>query len=372
MLTTFLHTGDFHLGRPFTFKQQGNYYGKNKRKEIWKAFEFMLQYTSEMKIPLVLITGDLFDSVNVLTMDVKRVAEAFSTLEETRVVIITGNHDYHGENSPYKKATWPQNVYIFHEDTFRSVVIEELNTEIFGMSWVKNQYREFPERSFEALNLEDTRYNILMVHGEVGSQGSYLPLDLNLLESKGFDAIALGHSHKPGMTPGGAAYCGSPVPLNFGDTGEHGFLVSRIKTDYDKHQFNTTNGLSFIPSRGYETKEILVTPENSYNEIIQKVLNCDPQEKRRQDFYRIRFTGFIDPEIQLEWINEDLEDAFYYVETDTAQLEPDIDIERLLQENKNNTIGEFLEALENIPDPEVRKKAMIYSIEAMAGEGFLR
>ena len=23
MLTTFIHTGDFHLGRPFTFRQQG-------------------------------------------------------------------------------------------------------------------------------------------------------------------------------------------------------------------------------------------------------------------------------------------------------------------------------------------------------------
>ncbi|MBU4438040.1 MAG: metallophosphoesterase, partial [Firmicutes bacterium] len=66
MLTTFIHTGDFHLGRPFTFQQQGNYYGKNKRKELWKAFDDMIAYAKEEEVPLVLIAGDLFDSVNVL------------------------------------------------------------------------------------------------------------------------------------------------------------------------------------------------------------------------------------------------------------------------------------------------------------------
>ncbi|HEY5537561.1 MAG TPA: DNA repair exonuclease [Acetobacterium sp.] len=372
MLTTFIHTGDFHLGRPFSFKQQGNYYGKNKRKELWKAFEFTIQFAKDMKIPLILIAGDLFDSVNVLSMDVKRVAEAFGSLVETQVVIITGNHDYHGDNSPYNKAIWPKNVFIFKEDRFSSVYIETLNTEIFGMSWVRNQYRQFPEGSFNSLKLEDTRYNILLVHGEVGGQGTYLPLDLKLLESKGFDAIALGHIHKPGMAPGNVAYCGTPVPLHFGETGDHGFLVSQIKTDYVNHQFTTTSGLNPIPSRSYQRREIQVTPENSYNDIIEKVLNCDNEEKRQQDFYRICFTGFIDPQIQLEWINDDLEDDFYYVETDTSMLELEIDIEQFLRENKNNSVGQFLEALESIPDPEVRKKALVYSIEAMVGEGVLR
>lgn len=372
MLTTFLHTGDFHLGRPFTFMQQGNYYGKNKRKELWAAFEFMIEFAKEMKIPLILITGDLFDSVDVLSMDVKRVAEAFGTLKGIRVVMITGNHDYHGTDSPYKKVSWPENVHIFQDDTFRSLYIEELNTEIYGMSWVKNQYRLFPERAFKALKLKDTRYNILMLHGEVGVQGPYLPLDLNLLESKGFDAIALGHIHKPGMTPKGAGYCGSPVPLNFKEQGEHGFLVSKIKTDYENETFQTTSGLNAIPSRSYHQIEIPVSSENSYNDILEKIKNCDTPQNRQQNFYRVSLTGFIDPEIQLEWINEDLEDAFYYIETDTVNLEPDIDIDQFLENNKNSPVGRFLEALENIEDPEVRKKAMIYSIEAMVGEGILR
>lgn len=372
MLTRFIHTGDFHLGRPFTFQQQGNYFGKNKRKELWKAFDEMIAYAKAEKIPLILMAGDLFDSVNVLTMDIKRVAEAFSTLDQTRVVIICGNHDYHGGNSPYKKVAWSENVHIFRHDTFRSFYIEELNVEIFGMSWMKNEYRAFPERSFNTLKLNDTRYNILMVHGEVASQSLYLPIDLRFIESKGFNYIALGHIHKPGITQGGVAYCGSPVPLNFGETGERGFLICGFETDYENHVFKTSSGFNPLESRKYITMEIQITPEDSYSDIIQKAMDCDTLKNRQEHYYRIRFVGYMDPEIQMEWINDDLEEYFYYIETDISQLEPDIDLDQLLRENRNNPIGRFLEELGNIEEPEVRKKAIIFSIEAMISEGVLK
>jgi len=372
MLTTFVHTGDFHLGRPFTFLQHGNYYGKNKRKELWKAFDELIAYVKEEEVPLLLIAGDLFDSVNVLTMDIKRAAEGLASLDKTWVVIVTGNHDYHGDSSPYKKVEWSNNVYIFEEDVFRSVYIKELNTEIYGMAWVKNEYRAFPERSFNSIKLNNSRYNILMIHGEVTNQSVYLPIDLRLIEKKGFDFIALGHIHKPGLTPGGAAYCGSPVALNFGETGERGFLISQVTIDYENQTFITTSGFNPIQSRKYETREIQISPEDSYSDIIKKAISCDSEKNRQQHYYRIRFSGYINPEIQMDWINDDLEESFYYIETDTAGLEPDIDLELLIEENKNNPIGQLLKELGKIAEPDVRKKAIIYSIEAMIGEGVLK
>lgn len=369
MLKTFIHTGDFHLGRPFAFKQQGDYYGRNKRKELWDAFDTMIAYANKERIPLILVTGDLFDSIEVLAMDVKRVADAFSSLEETRVVIVSGNHDYHGEKSPYKKTIWPRNVYIFMEDRFTSIYIEELNTEIFGFSWIKNKYTKFPEESFRQIKLEESRYNILLLHGDTG--GEYLPISIKDLEVKGFNAIALGHIHKPGITPKGTTYCGSPVPLNFGETGEHGFIISQIDRGDGNDKMSTTSWLNPVVSRNYITKDIQITPENTYNEILQKMIKCDSEQERQRNYYRIRFFGYIDPEIQLQWINDDVEDQFYYVEIDISKLEPDIDIERLLEENRTNQIGDFLERLQKIEDPEVRKKAILFSIEAMAGEGVL-
>lgn len=372
MNTTFIHTGDFHLGRPFTFVQQGNYFGKNKRKELWKAFDEMIAYVKAEKVPLLLIAGDLFDSVNVLAMDIKRAAEGLASLDKTWVVIITGNHDYHGDNSPYKKVEWSSNVYIFKEDVFRSVYIKELNIEIYGMSWVKNEYRAFPERSFNNIKLNKTRYNILMAHGEVTNQSLYLPIDLRMIEKKGFNYIALGHIHKPGLTPGGVAYCGSPVPLNFGETGERGFIISQVETDYENQTYITSSGFNPIASRKYQTIDIQVSPEDSYNDIIKKAIACDSESNRQQHYYRIRFTGYINPQIQMDWINDDLEESFYYIETDTSKLEPDIDLELLIRENKHNPIGQILGELGKIAEPEVRKKAIIYSIEAMISEGVLK
>jgi hypothetical protein len=43
----------------------------------------------------------------------------------------------------------------------------------------------------------------------------------------------------------------------------------------------------------------------------------------------------------------------------------------LIRENKDNPIGQILSELEKIEEAEIRKKAIIYSIEAMIGEGVL-
>jgi DNA repair exonuclease SbcCD nuclease subunit len=338
MLKSFIHTGDFHLGRPFTFSQQGNYYGKSKRKELWKAFDHMIAYAKEKEIELVLIAGDLFDSINVLTMDVKRVAESFKSLDKAWVIVVAGNHDYNGEDSPYKKVEWPRNVYIFNEDRFRSVYIQELNTEIYGFSWVKNEYREFPELSFDRLHLNEGRYNILLMHGEVATKSP----------------------------------CGSPVPLDFGETGDHGFLSARVEVDYEKQLFLTKNRFNPIHSRCYETLELAVTPEDSYADILDKATTCDSRDNRMNNYYRLKLTGLIDPEIHLDWINDDLEDAFYYIETDLSGLESDIDIDKLMAENKDNPVGAFLQELKEIQDEDIKKRALLYSIEAMLKEGVLK
>ncbi|PKM48229.1 MAG: DNA repair exonuclease, partial [Firmicutes bacterium HGW-Firmicutes-6] len=168
------------------------------------------------------------------------------------------------------------------------------------------------------------------------------------------------------------AYCGSPVPLNFGETGERGFLISQVTTDYENQTYITSSGFNPIESRKYETMEILISPEDSYHAIIEKAISCDTETNRQQNYYRIRFTGYINPEIQMDWINDDLEESFYYIETDTSKLEPDIDLDLLIRENKNNPIGQILSELEKIAEPEVRKKAIIYSIEAMISEGVLK
>lgn len=371
MLKSFIHTGDFHLGRPFSFQQQGNYYGKSRRKELWAAFDQVIAEAKEKEIELIVIAGDLFDSLKVLTMDIKRVAQAFASLKHTWVVMVTGNHDYYGEESPYSKVTWPENVYVFKEDQFRSVYIQDLNTEIYGYSWLKNTYREFPQASFERLSLNTDRYNMLLLHGDVASQSDYLPIDLRILESKAFNAVCLGHIHKPGITASGIAYCGSPIPLHFGETGNHGFFSATVEKDLATGIYQTNHYFKTIESRRFESLEIELTPEDSYAEILEKALRVDSKQDRMRHFYRLKFRGFIDPEIQMDLILDDLEEDFYYLETDSSELELDIDLDQVRLENKGNAIGRFLDSLEAIDDDEIKEWAIRYSIEAMISEGVL-
>lgn len=54
--------------------------------------------------------------------------------------------------------------------------------------------------------------------------------------------------------------------------------------------------------------------------------------------------------IQMDWINDDLEEAFYYIETDTAGGAGRFDLELLIRENKNNPIGQILSELEKITE----------------------
>lgn len=371
MLKSFIHTGDFHLGRPFSFQQQGNYYGKSRRKELWVAFDQVIAEAKEKEIELIVVAGDLFDSLTVLTMDIKRVAQAFASLKHTWVVMVTGNHDYYGEESPYSKVTWPENVYVFKEDQFRSVYIQDLNTEIYGYSWLKNTYREFPQASFDRLSLNTDRYNMLLMHGDVASQSDYLPIDLRILESKAFNAVCLGHIHKPGITASGIAYCGSPIPLHFGETGNHGFFSATVEKDPTTGTYQTNNYFKTIDSRRFESLEIELTPEDSYADILEKALTVDSKEDRMCHFYRLKFFGFIDPEIHMDLILDDLEEDFYYLETDSSELELDIDLDQLRFENKGNAIGRFLDSLEAIEDEEIKERAILYSIEAMISEGVL-
>ena len=101
MKVSFIHTGDLHMGRQFHFNRRGDIYGKNKRLDLWETFEKILNTAEKNQIDLLLIAGDLFDSDEVDIMEIERVAEKFSRLTTTRVVICAGNHDCYSSPVSY-------------------------------------------------------------------------------------------------------------------------------------------------------------------------------------------------------------------------------------------------------------------------------
>lgn len=334
-----IHTGDLHLGSQFRNASFDGIYSKQRRLEMWETFERIVDRAIENNIDFLFISGDLYEEKYFTIGDIKRVRDKLGEAKDTNVLISTGNHDPIGENSLYNKIDWPENVHIFHPEGISSIRYEEHNTVIWGYSWDKKEEKK--DLLSEIKIDEKENINILLIHGDLLNKDSvYLPMDKQLLESKGFDYIALGHIHKPQFITDRICYCGSPEPLDFGETGIHGIIEGTID--------NKNLSMSLLPfsKRSFIIKEIYTTELMTYNAILDKIKKVDKLSMRKENLYRVALKGLRDRDIDLniEDLKEVLSDDFYYLEL-IDETVPDYDLEKLKVENENNIIGLFIEEM---------------------------
>ena len=105
----FIHIADVHLG---AVPDSNMPWAKERHDEIWESFKYILNVCNEEKADLLLIAGDLFHK-QPLVRELKEVNYLFSTLETTRVVMMTGNHDYMGPRSNYRGFKWNEKYICF-------------------------------------------------------------------------------------------------------------------------------------------------------------------------------------------------------------------------------------------------------------------
>ncbi|HLR35586.1 MAG TPA: DNA repair exonuclease [Tissierellales bacterium] len=359
----FIHTGDLHLGSQFKSASFHGTVGKNRRMELWETFKRIINRGKENSVDFLFITGDIFEEDVFNLGDIRRLRDSFLTLNDTKIIISTGNHDTLKKSSLYELIEWPENVYIFGNKNIEKFEFQELNTVIWGFSWEKNEYKSSDFLEFQ--DLDPNKTNILLIHGDLtNSESNYLPLDKNKLVSIGFNYIALGHIHKPKLISEKIAYCGSPEPLDFGETGVHGIIEGIV----DKSKVNLE--LINFSKRQFQIKEINIDSLMNYDEVIESIINCDKKENKEKDLYRIILTGLIDRDIKLDIkeLKSYLASEFYYVEViDNTVL--DYDLERLKEDNRDNVIGIFIEKMEekDLQDPIVRE-ALYMGLESLLQE----
>lgn len=151
--------------------------------------------------------------------------------------------------------------------------------------------------------MPDDRARILLAHWSVG--GAVTPtgvpaevfrepvLPLEALEAIGFDAIVLGHVHKPQTLGPSTFYVGSPMPLNFGEaTCDHGVYMLDVEPG--------SAGVYFMPieSRRLVAYDVRaettgpaagVTLPLTYDEAIVKLtIKATEEQARRLDVAAIR------------------------------------------------------------------------------------
>ena len=102
----FFHIADVHLGAK---PDQDFPWSRDRGREIWNSFRKVIEQAGREHADLFFIAGDLFHR-QPLMRELREVNALFSSIPDTRIVLIAGNHDYAGSDSPYKKFPWAPNV----------------------------------------------------------------------------------------------------------------------------------------------------------------------------------------------------------------------------------------------------------------------
>jgi exonuclease SbcD len=227
----FLHCADIHLDAPFGGRGHKDY-SEMRRNDVWATFESIIRLAEKERSDFILVCGDLYEHDYASKATIQRVASLFERLT-IPVVVLPGNHDPYAANSWYKTWNWPDNVVILNHEK-PSVRFDSLCAFIHGVGFSAFR-QDAPDLSMVSRPGGD-RFNIFMLHGTLDmnfSNSPFNPVSSEELAGLGYDYYALGHFHnrKTDFQLKNAANPGSPEPLGFDETGDHGVFLVTLEKD---------------------------------------------------------------------------------------------------------------------------------------------
>ena len=125
-------------------------------------------------------------------------------------MLIAGNHDYVKRESFYRGFDWADNVVMLLSPEPECVEVPEKKTAVYGCSYDK---KEILENRLDGVRPEGKmKYHLLLAHG---GDARHMPWNPGRMAQAGFDYIACGHIHKPGiLIPDKMAYAGALEPTD--------------------------------------------------------------------------------------------------------------------------------------------------------------
>lgn len=330
-----VHCADLHIGASFSNLPAD--LAAERSAEIRDSFINIINYCKEKSVGALLICGDLFDCPVPSKRDCDFVKNALSSLAPIPVYIIAGNHDYICADSPFAKENYfSSNVHIFPCFDY-SFNIPEENAVIYGKSYSSAVI----EPTFTEQKFDDSKINIMCLHGDTISSSAYNTISYETLSSLNCAYAAFGHIHNGEVFEVGntkCAYSGTAEGHSFKDDGFTGFIYAEITSD---EVFLTPVSLS---KRKYINIEYDISFQSA--EQITKSLKELINEK---DLFKITLKGEFTEEINLSVIKEELQKNSFYIEIYDLSV-PGYDFDAI--ENEESLRGEFLRQLRKIATSE--------------------
>lgn len=303
-----LHTSDWHLGRTL--------YSKKERQEEHYAFlEWLLKTIKENSINLLLIAGDIFDTTSPSSASQKMYYDFLIKVRNSgceNVIVVGGNHDSPSFLNAPKDILAALNVSVIgnaSENIEDEIIVVNDSKEnplviVCGVPFLrerdisrfaegenytdrskrinentKKHYEEIAELA-ENKRKELGEHLPIVATGHLSVAGGQRNEDdgvretyIGNIEAVGsdifpntFDYVALGHYHIPSVIKDHIRYCGSPIPMGFGEAGQtkcvyvinfgNGKSIETIEIPVFQKLESIVGDKNFIANRLKELKQI--------------------------------------------------------------------------------------------------------------------
>lgn len=356
MKLNFIHTADIHLGIKFDVKDFSLKEREKRREELWDTFDNIISIVKSDKIPYLFISGDMTEGEYLSFKNLKRIINCFKAVPETKVIISCGSSDPYNINNMYEYIRWPENVYIVKNvDSVDKIDFEGDNLCIYSVSCSGSGKNINPQIIYD-LSVDINRINVLILNHE---DDSMLPLNMDLVKNK-FDYCAMGGKHNFLKVCDNIVYAGTPEPLSFDETGEHGIVRGILKKGNTEFKFIP------IAKRKFEIRNIELIGSQGFNKILDLIKFSGNTFSNIKDYIRIDLIGTVSTDISVEEIKKEAEQFFYYIEfQDNYSYEKDED--RKYDSNDYNIIESYKYQFQNQED-KLEQQAFKLGLEVLRKE----
>ena len=351
-----IHCADIHLGSKIESKFTPEITEKRK-KEILATFSRMVEYAKENDIKVIILSGDVFDKDKPAIKDKEIFYKTISKNPDIDFIYLRGNHDLFGG---YEQNDIP-NLKVFNADEVTTYSYDDV--DISGIEMTPETFRTI----YGKINLDKTKLNILMLHGDDSDTVGLNKIRIENLKNKGIDYLALGHYHtyKIGKIDdrGIYAFSGCLEGRGFDECGEKGFIVLDINDGKINH--------TFVPFAFRTLHEIDVDVTGMQDLVeVSEAVKAAIANLPSKDIARINLAGElpVEADITSEDVRLRVNDKLFFVvvKNKTNTL---IRLEDYAEDN--SLIGEFVRGVYNNPDynEEMRQKILNIGIKLFNGRG---
>ena len=359
MKIKFIHTSDIHLDRKFDIKNFSLKEREKRRQEIWDTFDEIIKLAKNEKTEFLFISGDLTEAEYLSFSSLKKIVLKFKSIPETKVVIACGKSDPYNINSMYEYIEWPENVYIVkNTEVVEKLNFPEYNMCIFSMSW-DNQVQNLKSQAIYDISVDENKTNVLLLHCDTDEQSNNLFVDLNIIKNK-FEYCALGGKHNFLKVSDNAAYCGSPEPMDFEESGEHGIIkgiLEKRNVDFKMHQ---------LAKRKFVTRSCNLNINYSFNKILDLIKFSGDTFSNIKDYVKINLTGTVNTDVSMDEVENEARQFFYYIEFEENYIYKNSE-EKIYDHNEFNIIESYKLQFRNNQD-KLEQQAFKLGLEVLRKE----